>query len=95
MGTPHSISDDKEKWQKVAILPHVAGSAYKTYSMEPNNIKKLTQSSLAFDQGGVMCPILTVCEQRETKLKQLFNSKRVMVCDVPSSIVSPALSISI
>lgn len=79
MGTPHSISPDKEKWQKVALLPYVAGVGFKTQSIEADNIKKLTQSSQDFDSGGVICPVLTVCEKRETKLKQLFSSKRIMV----------------
>ena len=79
MGTPHSISEEEEKWQKIALLPHVASLNFKAQSLDRNSIKKLAESSLAFDQSGVICPILTVYEKRETKLKQIFSSKRIKV----------------
>jgi hypothetical protein len=79
MGTPHSISDEEKKWRNVALLPHVAGLSFKAPIMGREDIKKLSQSSLAFDQGGVICPILTMCETRETKLKKAIGSKRIKV----------------
>lgn len=80
MGTPHSISEEEEKWQNVAILPHVSAFTFKPQPLDRDNIQKLAQSSLLFDQSGVVCPILSVCESRPTKVKQRFGAKRIMVC---------------
>ncbi|KAF1850931.1 uncharacterized protein K460DRAFT_24339 [Cucurbitaria berberidis CBS 394.84] len=81
MGTPHSISEEEEKWQKIALLPQVASLGFKAQSLDKDTIRNLAQSSLAFDQGGVVCPILTVCEKRETKLKQFFGSKKIKLVE--------------
>jgi hypothetical protein len=80
MGTPHSMSEDNEKWQKIAILPQVTGYNFKVPPLDHNSIQTLTHHSLLFDQSGVNCPILSMCETRETKVRQGMGSKRIMVC---------------
>ncbi|KAF2108477.1 hypothetical protein BDV96DRAFT_652728 [Lophiotrema nucula] len=81
MGTPHSIRVEEEKWQNVALLPYVSGLGLKTQSIDNKDIKRLCESSRMFDQAGIECPILSVCEHRQTKLKRSFTSKRVMLVD--------------
>ncbi|KAJ8110762.1 hypothetical protein OPT61_g6475 [Boeremia exigua] len=81
MGTPHSISEGEGKWQNVAILPQVSSFTFKPQPLDRDSIERLTQSSLQFDQSGVDCPILTVCEGRPTKVKQGFGAKRIMLVD--------------
>jgi hypothetical protein len=80
MGTPHSISEEEVKWQNVAFLPHLTGYTFKIQPLNRDSIQKLTRSSLQFDQSGVICPILTVCEKRLTKVKLRFGSQRIQVC---------------
>jgi hypothetical protein len=82
LGTPHSASEEEEKWQNVAFLPHVTGFTFKIQPLDRDSISELTRSSLLFDQSGVVCPLLTVCETRQTKVKQGFVSKRIMVREV-------------
>ncbi|KAI8940907.1 hypothetical protein NX059_002165 [Plenodomus lindquistii] len=81
MGTPHSISEQESKWQNVAVLPHMASRTSKSQPMDRDDIKRLAQSSLAFDNSGVLCPILSIYEERATKPRSLFSSKRVKLVE--------------
>ncbi|KAL9093915.1 MAG: hypothetical protein Q9165_003838 [Trypethelium subeluteriae] len=83
MGTPHSISENDQKWQNVALIPYTSGIRLKNPEMKAENIRKLTESAIRFDQADVICPILTISEKQETKIKRHWTkaSERVLLVD--------------
>ncbi|KAI9689075.1 MAG: hypothetical protein M1822_000812 [Bathelium mastoideum] len=50
--------------------------------MKLDDIRRLTKSSMDFDQAAALCPILTVCEKQETKIRHGLTSKKFMLVDM-------------
>jgi hypothetical protein len=79
-GTPHSTSEDIEKWQSTTLLLQAGLKSKKKRSVDVEAIERFAHFSLEFEQANVLAPILFVFETQPSKIKvPVVSAKKVLV----------------
>lgn len=87
LGTPHS-NIENEKWYNAALA--VQPSSKKNRAINSDDVSKLANSSMLFEQAAVEVPILSVHETEKTKIKTgTFKTTKTLVSLFSINIMLP------